>query len=117
MTTQEHTENINISPEKTHHQQLPNGQVADTLQRLRTAGSITLSPEMFEQLYLAPQNKVKGELRRTFGNPTPIAIGGFLLCAMPLSMTLLGWQGAGGLGAANVYVVPPKLPYKSMSLN
>lgn len=42
------------------------------LRRIRTAGSISMSPEMFEKLYLSPQNAVKGDLRKTFGNPTPV---------------------------------------------
>ena len=42
------------------------------LQRIRTAGSISISPELFEKLYLSPENKVSGELRKTFGNPTPV---------------------------------------------
>lgn len=42
------------------------------LQRIRTAGSISISPELFEKIYLSPQNKVKGDLRKTFGNPTPL---------------------------------------------
>ncbi|KAF7562244.1 hypothetical protein G7046_g1899 [Stylonectria norvegica] len=72
----------------------------EMLHKIQTAGSISLSPELFEQLYLAPQNRVKGQLRQTLGNPTPIALGGFLLCTTPISMSLLGWQGAGGFGAA-----------------
>jgi hypothetical protein len=44
------------------------------LQRIRTAGSISISPELFEKLYLSPQNKVAGELRKTFGNPTPLYV-------------------------------------------
>ncbi|KAF4961255.1 hypothetical protein FGADI_492 [Fusarium gaditjirri] len=62
--------------------------------------SIPISPELFEQLYLQPQNKVKGDLRQTFGNPTPVALAGFLLCSTPLSIGLLGWQGSGGFAAA-----------------
>jgi hypothetical protein len=46
----------------------------DALKRIRTAGSISLSPELFEKLYLQPQNKVKGELRKTFANPTPLSV-------------------------------------------
>ena len=30
------------------------------LKRIRTAGSISISPELFEKLYLSPQNNVKG---------------------------------------------------------
>ncbi|KIW21432.1 hypothetical protein PV08_02012 [Exophiala spinifera] len=74
----------------------------DPLRRLRTADTVTMSPELFEKLYLSPQNAVKGDLRGTFGNPTPICLAGFLLSATPLSMVLLGWQGAGGLAAADV---------------
>jgi hypothetical protein len=54
----------------------------DPLQRIRTAGSISIPPELFEQLYLAPKNRVKGELRQTFGNPTPIGKS-FLICFNP----------------------------------
>ena len=42
------------------------------LNRIRTAGSISMSPELFEKLYLSPENRVKGDLRKTFGNPTPM---------------------------------------------
>lgn len=44
----------------------------DALHHVRTAGTISISPELFEQMYLSPENRVKGELRKTFGNPTPI---------------------------------------------
>jgi uncharacterized protein len=47
---------------------------ADALHRIRTAGSISISPELFEKLYLSPQNAVKGDLRKTFGNPTPLYV-------------------------------------------
>lgn len=70
------------------------------LERIRTAGSISIPPELFERLYLSPENKVKGDLRSTFGNPTPLALIGFLLCLTPLSCDLMGWRGAGGSGAA-----------------
>lgn len=72
------------------------------LQRIRTAGSISISPELFEKMYLSPQNKVAGELRKTFGNPTPLALVGFLLSLTPLSCILMGWRGAGGSGASDV---------------
>jgi len=44
----------------------------NALHRIRTAGSISISPELFEKIYLSPQNKVSGDLRKTFGNPTPM---------------------------------------------
>ncbi|KAI9873859.1 MAG: hypothetical protein M1830_010515 [Pleopsidium flavum] len=70
------------------------------LRRIKTAGSISISPELFEKIYLSPQNSVKGDLRKTFGNPTPLALLGFLLSLSPLSCDLMGWRGAGGNGAA-----------------
>ncbi|KAI0487271.1 GPR1/FUN34/yaaH family-domain-containing protein [Xylaria cf. heliscus] len=75
----------------------------EMLGRIPTTGGLSISPELFEQLYLSPKNQVKGQLRHTLGNPTPLALGGFLLCTTPLSMILLQWQGSGGFGgAANV---------------
>ncbi|TEA14352.1 Protein alcS [Colletotrichum sidae] len=74
----------------------------DALKRMKTAGSISISPELFEKLYLSPQNHVKGDLRKTFGNPTPIAIVGFLISLTPLACDLMGWRGAGGSGAAGI---------------
>ncbi|KAH7237988.1 GPR1/FUN34/yaaH family-domain-containing protein [Fusarium solani] len=57
--------------------------------QISAAESRNMSPERLKQ-------------QCTFGNPTPIALGGFIMCTTPLSMILLGWEGAGGLGAANV---------------
>ncbi|KAK7204325.1 hypothetical protein BZA70DRAFT_280495 [Myxozyma melibiosi] len=71
------------------------------LSRFRSASSITMTPELFEKLYLNPKTSVKGNLRQTFANPTPLAIGGFVLCLCPLGCDLLGWKGAGQYGAAS----------------
>ena len=54
------------------------------------------TPSRFEKLYLAPEQPVAGALRMTFGNPTPIALGGFLLANSPATLMLMGWGGAGG---------------------
>jgi len=72
------------------------------LRRMRTAGSVTITPELFEKIYLSPKNRVSNNIRSTFGNPTPLAIVGFLISLTPLSNVLLGWRGSGGLGAAEV---------------
>lgn len=45
---------------------------AEGLRELRSAQSISMTPDLFEKLYLSPPNKVEGNLRRTFGNPTPM---------------------------------------------
>jgi uncharacterized protein len=42
------------------------------LHRIRTAASVSISPELFEKFYLSPQNAVKGEIRKTFANPAPV---------------------------------------------
>lgn len=44
----------------------------DALNRVRTAGTVSMSPELFEKLYLSPQTNVHGDLRKTIGNPTPL---------------------------------------------
>ena len=44
------------------------------LKKIQTSGSISISPELFEKIYLGPQNKVAGDLRKTFGNPTPVYV-------------------------------------------
>ncbi|KAK6382039.1 hypothetical protein LTS17_003924 [Exophiala oligosperma] len=72
------------------------------LDRQQTIQSVNLSMEMFEKLYLAPRNRVRGELRKTFANPTPLPLLGFLITAAPLSCALMGWRGAGGGGAATI---------------
>lgn len=56
-----------------YHQHLDHNTEPDlALRQIQTAGSISISPELFEKMYLSPPNKVKGELRKTFGNPTPL---------------------------------------------
>jgi uncharacterized protein len=59
------------------------------------------TPSRFEKLYLAPEAPVAGQLRQTFGNPTPVALGGFLLANTPATIMLMGWGGAGS-DAGNV---------------
>ncbi|KAJ9662780.1 hypothetical protein H2198_001229 [Neophaeococcomyces mojaviensis] len=67
-----------------------------------TDAGIIMSPAAFEQMFLSSKTEVKGELRQISGNPTAIAVAGFLLCTTPLSMQLLGWHGADQLGLATV---------------
>lgn len=44
------------------------------LERIRTAQSVNISAELFEKLYLNPPNRVHGDLRKTFANPTPLYV-------------------------------------------
>jgi hypothetical protein len=55
-----------------HDQGVNDAAIMKELRLLRSAGSSYISPEFFERLYFSPQNTVKGNLRRTFGNPTPM---------------------------------------------
>jgi len=80
---------------------------ASRLERYDTNQSSMIPPmsrETFEGLYLAPKMPVAGQLRKTFGNPTPIALMGFLVTATSVCCTLMGWRGAAGNGAALVGV-------------
>jgi hypothetical protein len=45
----------------TYHLDNLNMDHEDALRRIRTAGSISISPELFEKIYLSPQNVVKGK--------------------------------------------------------
>jgi hypothetical protein len=44
----------------------------DAIQKIRTAGSVSMDAQLFEKLYLSPKNHVKGDLRSIVGNPTPL---------------------------------------------
>lgn len=79
---------------------------AEMLRRIQTAESVLLPipRDAFEKLYLSPKMPTAGNLTRTFGNPTPVSLLGFLLSATPLAMITMGWRGAGGEGGAILYV-------------
>ncbi|KAL8728288.1 MAG: hypothetical protein Q9166_005495 [cf. Caloplaca sp. 2 TL-2023] len=102
----------NVSEDSGHHSFLDdpspyrlkpdNSSSDEALKQIRTANTVSISPELFEKLYLTPQKAVKGDLRSTFSNPTPVALVGFLLSCTPLACELMGWRGAGGNGAATL---------------
>ncbi|KAI9704747.1 MAG: hypothetical protein M1836_006527 [Candelina mexicana] len=97
--------NRKTSPSSSSRYHLGKDEPSDTtLDKIKTSGSITISPELFEKMYLSPQTPVKGDLRKTFGNPTPLALIGFLLSLSPLACILMGWRGSGGSGASDVGV-------------
>ncbi|KAJ5398591.1 GPR1/FUN34/yaaH family-domain-containing protein [Penicillium sp. CMV-2018d] len=70
------------------------------LNRIETSGSVLLSKEAFEKLYLNPKVPSHGQGRMKFGNPTPVSLIGFLICATSSSIIMMGWGGAGGGGGA-----------------
>ncbi|KUL87763.1 hypothetical protein ZTR_03161 [Talaromyces verruculosus] len=61
---------------------------------------VTLSAEQFEKLYLAPMTRRQPKLAKQLGNPTPLALGGFVITTTPLSCCLMAWHGSGGNGLA-----------------
>ncbi|KAL6694163.1 GPR1/FUN34/yaaH family domain-containing protein [Trichoderma pleuroticola] len=65
----------------------------------RTNTYLSISPELFEKLYLSPKAQTHGQLRRTFGNPTPVGALGFCVALTPVSAQLMGWRGASGSSA------------------
>ena len=74
-----------------------------TLRQIKTADSVLLPipREAFEKLYLSPKHpSVSGELRKKLGNPTPVALMGFLIASIPNACIMMGWRGAGGQGGA-----------------
>ncbi|KAJ5471013.1 hypothetical protein N7530_008370 [Penicillium desertorum] len=78
-------------------QHAENGDISSaSFERTKSRGSIMISPELFEKLYLNPKTPVAGNLRSIIGNPTPIAITGFVMALTPLCFSLMGWRGAVG---------------------
>ena len=75
------------------------------LRRHDTAESIFLpiSRDAFEKLYLDPKLPREGKLYRKFGNPTPVALMGFMIAGFPTGCILMGWRGSGGNGGAILY--------------
>ncbi|OQE19181.1 hypothetical protein PENFLA_c019G02497 [Penicillium flavigenum] len=93
-------EGINFASDVQHAE---NGDISSAaFERTRSRGSIMISPELFEKLYLNPKTPVAGNLRSIIGNPTPIAITGFVMALTPLSFSLMGWRGASNNGIAHI---------------
>lgn len=65
----------------------PNASQVDHEERVRNAltNTMTLSPEVFERIYLSPKMGRTNSLSKQLGNPTPIALLGFAVGLMPLS--------------------------------
>ncbi|KAL3426981.1 GPR1/FUN34/YaaH-class plasma membrane protein [Phlyctema vagabunda] len=58
---------------------------------------LTMTPKMFEKLYLTPKTPRVGNNNKRFANPTPVGLLGFVISTMTFSMVLMGWGGANGL--------------------
>ncbi|KAL2847195.1 GPR1/FUN34/yaaH family-domain-containing protein [Aspergillus pseudoustus] len=77
----------------------PDGR-ANTYHLSHVPTSVTLSAEQFERLYLTPMTRRQPALAKSVGNPTPLALGGFVITTTPLSCCLMAWRGASGNGVA-----------------
>ena len=75
----------------------------EAIRKSQTADSVVLPRAVFEKLYLNPKT-TGNTLQKKVGNPTPIALIGFLVASMPFGMISMGWRGAGGSGGAIMYV-------------
>ncbi|OAK94807.1 hypothetical protein IQ06DRAFT_353226 [Phaeosphaeriaceae sp. SRC1lsM3a] len=64
-----------------------------------TSTNISLSPELFEKLYLAPKVPHAAENVGRFANATPLGFLGFVIATFTFAMVLMGWGGANGLPA------------------
>lgn len=71
------------------------------------ASMVSIPADMFDRMFLKSQEQdASKNTHRQFANPTPISVVGYLLALSPLSCDLMGWRGAGGNGAASMYVSP-----------
>lgn len=84
----------NTGPQKRDVEQAVEEENA-TLRATRSAGTFTISPELFEkvrdllstywstidghQLYLSPKLNNNGDLRKRFANPTPLGFLGYVM--------------------------------------
>ncbi|KAL2421460.1 Protein alcS [Exophiala dermatitidis] len=67
------------------------------LSHTMSAGAISITPEMFEKLYLTPKVPHVGDNIKRFANPTPMGFVGFVISTMTFAMIMMGWGGAEGL--------------------
>jgi len=70
-----------ISPARTADAHIDNEEKL----RYELARTVTLTPELYEKLFISPKTPVAGNLRATFGNPTPIGVLGFSVAVFPLA--------------------------------
>lgn len=67
------------------------------LAQTHTISGMTISPELFEKLYMTPKTPHAGDYNKRFANPTPLGFVGFVISTFTFSMVLMGWGGAEGL--------------------
>lgn len=55
--------------------------------RYELAKTVTLTPELYERLFISPKTPVAGDFRARFGNPTPVGVLGFSVGVIPLAVS------------------------------
>ncbi|KAE8448903.1 hypothetical protein EG329_008699 [Mollisiaceae sp. DMI_Dod_QoI] len=74
------------------------------LHQFKSAGAMTISPELFEKLYLTPKTAATGDFRKRFANPTPLGLMGFVIAALTYATIMMGWGGSTTLvGVAGIF--------------
>ncbi|KAH8807168.1 GPR1/FUN34/yaaH family-domain-containing protein [Xylogone sp. PMI_703] len=63
------------------------------LSHIKSVGAVTISPELFEKLYLTPKTAEVGDFRKRFANPTPLGLMGFIIAATTFAGVMVGWGG------------------------
>ncbi|KAK2070055.1 hypothetical protein P8C59_004588 [Phyllachora maydis] len=89
-------------PQDIDHDQLEKDVDAAFAKHRFPSSSMTISPEFLEKAYCGGQLPPMVTLRTPFGDPTPIAIVGFIISMGPLSCDLMGWRGAPVSGMAGL---------------
>lgn len=56
--------------------------------RYELAKTVTLTPELYERLFISPKTQVSGDFRTRFGNPTPVGVLGFSVGVIPLAVSI-----------------------------
>lgn len=64
-----------------------------------TSTNISISPELFEKLYLGPKTPHATDNAAKYANAGALGFLGFVLATMTFSMILMGWGGANGAQA------------------
>ncbi|OAL42568.1 plasma membrane ammonium transporter [Pyrenochaeta sp. DS3sAY3a] len=94
-----------------------NGQVHDGIQfrdvylecdekfRSRPGDGVISETEVYDRLFLTLLRKEKSRgFRSSLGNATPVGVLGFSVSVIPLAISFMGWQGAGGLSVATTTI-------------
>lgn len=61
--------------------------------------NISMTPEMFEKMYLTPKTPHAVDHATRYANAAPLGFLGFVIATFTFSMVLMGWGGASGFSA------------------